>query len=162
MTSSFIDVRDLPGVDTAIENALNKLLTNLLVEPNCVTWDVENWWINRPVMQRAMAAAGADGLPGFEASPPGARADGERRRVQRREGIQGDVHPRRGCGVLARPTLTVAMSVHLAEIETREEAKPTSYYVKLKRGTKKYTTDGGAKATAKETPTSRPPTTTRE
>ena len=149
VTSSFIDMRDLPGVDTAIENSLNKLLTNLLVEPNCVTWDVEDWWINRPVMQRAMAPPAPTACPA-RASPPGARADGGGGAHSRREGIQGDVHPRRGRGVLRAPTLTVAMSVHLAEIETREKAKPTSYYVKLKRGTKKYTTDG-AKATAKET-----------
>ena len=48
MTSSFVDIRDLPGVDSLIENALNNLFTNVLVEPNCVNWDVEKWWINRP------------------------------------------------------------------------------------------------------------------
>jgi Ca2+-dependent lipid-binding protein len=62
MTSSFIDVRDLPGVDSAIENALNKLFTNVLVEPNCVNWDVEKWWINRPAAQPPRAGAlGPDG-----------------------------------------------------------------------------------------------------
>ena len=150
VTSSFIDVRDLPGVDTAIENALNKLLTNLLVEPNCVTWDVEKWWINRPVMQRAMAAAGADGLPGSGVSPEELELmeEAERIRVAKESKVTSILAA--GAGYSRAPTLTVAMSVHLAEIETREGAKPTSYYVKLKRGTKKYTTDG-ARATATET-----------
>ena len=150
VTSSFIDMRDLPGVDTAIENSLNKLLTNLLVEPNCVTWDVEDWWINRPVMQRAMAAAGADGLPGSGISPQELELMEEAERIRAAKESKVTSILAAGAGYSRAPTLTVAMSVHLAEIETREKAKPTSYYVKLKRGTKKYTTDG-AKATAKET-----------
>ena len=50
------------GVDTAIENALNKLFSNLLVEPNAVTWDVERWWVNRPGAQRGARASQGCGL----------------------------------------------------------------------------------------------------
>ena len=31
----------IAGVDSLIENALNNQFTNVLVEPNCVNWDVE-------------------------------------------------------------------------------------------------------------------------
>jgi hypothetical protein len=151
MTSSFIDVRDLPGVDSAIENALNKLFTNVLVEPNCVNWDVEKWWINRPAAQPPHAL-GPDGL---------ARSGGsitteeqelllEAERIRAAKGSSVSSMLAAGAGYAKKPTLSVSVSVHLAEMETREDAKPTSYFVKIKRGAKKFTTEG-AKATPSET-----------
>ena len=149
VTSSFVDVRDLPGVDTAIENALNKLFTNLLVEPNAVTWDVERWWINRP----------RPGVPG--GTQPGASGDGsgsnagsaamsagaldeeimsEAERIRQAKGSSISSILAAGAGYSKQPTLMVSLSVHLAEIETTENANRSSYYVKLKRGPKKYTT----------------------
>ena len=67
MTSSFIDASER-GVDSAIENALNKLFTNTLVEPNCVNWDVEKWWVDRPAATGQ--PLGADGSQGTCAAAP--------------------------------------------------------------------------------------------
>jgi hypothetical protein len=168
VTSSFIDVRDLPGVDTAIENALNKLFTNLLVEPNAITWDVEKWWINRP---RAMAARAAkqgfdpNAAANNDAGEGGGGGGGgggddndelmsEAERIRQAKGSSISSILAAGAGYSKAPTLMVAMSVHLAEIETPDmeasaagygsagHGRATSYYVKLKRGMKKYTTVG--------------------
>ena len=151
MTSSFIDVRDLPGVDSAIENALNKLFTNTLVEPNCVNWDVEKWWVNRP------AATGQPlGADGFAASRGGSmtaedqQVVAEAERIQSAKGSSVSSMLAAGAGYSRKPTLSVSVSVHLAEVETREDAAPTSYYVKIRRGAKKFTTEG-AKAVPSET-----------
>ena len=154
MTSSFIDVRDLPGVDSAIENALNKLFTNVLVEPNCVNWDVEKWWVNRPAAQPPRA--GALGPDGFAASRGGSMTAEDQQvvleaeRIQSAKGSSVSSMLAAGAGYSRKPTLSVSVSVHLAEVETREDAAPTSYYVKIRRGAKKFTTEG-AKAVPSET-----------
>lgn len=152
MTSSFIDVRDLPGVDSAIENALNKLFTNVLVEPNCVNWDVENWWINRPAAQPQPHALGPDGLARSGGSMTTEEQEllAEAERIRAAKGSSVSSMLAAGAGYAKKPTLSVSVSVHLAEMETREDAKPTSYFVKIKRGAKKFTTEG-AKATPSET-----------
>jgi hypothetical protein len=152
MTSSFIDVRDLPGVDNAVENALNKLFTNVLVEPNCVNWDVEKWWINRPIAQAGRGAfGGADGIlksGSLSAEDRGLFAEAERIRLSKEGSVSSMLAA--GAGYSKKPTLRVSISVHLAEMETREDAAATSYFAKLKRGAKKFTTDG-AKAVPTET-----------
>ena len=152
VTSSFIDVRDLPGVDTAIENALNKLLTNLLVEPNCVTWDVEKWWINRPV---ARVAATHNNVAGLSQEELEVMEEADKIRAAKGSSVTSMLAA--GAGYSKQPTLTVAVSVHFAEIETDPPktsggggGKSLSYTVKLKRGAKKYATDG-AKAAPAET-----------
>lgn len=152
MTSSFIDVRDLPGVDSAIENALNKLFTNVLVEPNCVNWDVENWWINRPAAQPQPHALGPDGLARSGGSMTTEEQEllAEAERIRAAKGSSVSSMLAAGAGYAKKPTLSVSVSVHLAEMETREDAKSTSYFVKIKRGAKKFTTEG-AKATPSET-----------
>ena len=152
MTSSFIDVRDLPGVDGAIENALNKLFTNVLVEPNCVNWDVEKWWINRPAAQPPGNAFGPDALAraGGSVTTEEQELLAEAERIRAAKGSSVSSMLAAGAGYAKKPTLSVSVSVHLAEVETREDAAPTSYFVKIKRGAKKFTTDG-AKATPSET-----------
>ena len=151
MTSSFIDVRDLPGVDSAIENALNKLFTNVLVEPNCVNWDVEKWWINRSAA-RQVNALGLDGIARSGGSVTTEEQDllAEAERIRAAKGSSVSSMLAAGAGYSKKPTLSVSVSVHLAEVETREDAKPTSYFVKIKRGAKKFTTEG-AKAVPSET-----------
>lgn len=156
VTSSFIDVRDLPGVDTAIENALNKLFTNLLVEPNAITWDVEKWWINRPraVATRAAKQGGATATAaGGEGGGGEGGADGElmseAERICQAKGSSISSILAAGAGYSKAPTLMVAMSVHLAEIETQQSSRAANYYVRLKRGMKKYSTDA-AKAVPQE------------
>ncbi len=145
MTSSFVDIRDLPGVDSLIENALNNLFTNVLVEPNCVNWDVEKWWINRP-------GAREPGALGLNTDNPGeiteAELLAEAERIQGKKG--SSLTSIMGLGSSKHPTMTVAMTVHLAEIESKEGAKPCSFYVRCKRGAKKHTTEA-AKAAPVET-----------
>jgi hypothetical protein len=150
MTSSFIDVRDLPGVDSAIENALNKLFTNVLVEPNCVNWDVEKWWINRPAAQPPRAGALGPDSRGGSMTAEDQQVVLEAERIQSAKGSSVSSMLAAGAGYSRKPTLSVSVSVHLAEVETREDAAPTSYYVKIKRGAKKFTTEG-AKAVPSET-----------
>ena len=136
MTSSFVDIRDLPGVDSLIENALNNLFTNVLVEPNCVNWDVEKWWINRP-------GAREPGALGLNTDNPGeiteAQLLAEAERIQGKKG--SSLTSMMGMGSAKHPTMMVAMTVHLAEIESKEGAKPASFYVRCKRGAKKHTTE---------------------
>ena len=157
MTSSFIDVRDLPGVDSLIENSLNKLFTNVLVEPNCVNWDVEKWWINRPAaLAAAGAVMGADGV----IRPANGNAHNltteeqelfaEAERIQKEKGSSAYSMLAAGAGYAKKPTLSVSISVHLAEMECLESTRATSYFAKIKRGAKKHTTEG-AKAVPAET-----------
>jgi hypothetical protein len=161
VTSSFIDVRDLPGVDTAIENALNKLFTNMLVEPNSFTWDVEKWWINRPPKYAPWpTSTGGGGSSGDHGSSPASADDevmNEAERILQAKGSSISSILAAGAGYSKTPTLMVSMSVHLAEIETDEgpTTHARSYYVKLKRGMKKYTTDA-AKAVPQETLVAQP------
>ena len=74
----------------------------------------------------------------------------EAERIQSAKGSSVSSMLAAGAGYSRKPTLSVSVSVHLAEVETREDAAPTSYYVKIRRGAKKFTTEG-AKAVPSET-----------
>ena len=156
MTSSMIDIRDLPGLDRTVENALNKMFTNVLVEPNIVLWNVERWWWNRDlpkicIVCRGPCVACKMGISTVaqELAVPGLEQDVIDEAAAMRQGKSKEDKSRLMSGT-KNPTLTLAISIHLAEIETLKGTKRKDYYVKLKRGPKKFTTDG-AKAAPVET-----------
>ena len=136
------------------------MFTNVLVEPNCVNWDVEKWWVNRPAALALVGGVmGADGvirpLQGHGTSGTltleelELRAEAER--IQLAKGSSVSSMLAAGAGYAKKPTLSVSISVHLAEMETvADPSAVVSYFVKIKRGVKKHTTDG-AKATPVET-----------
>ena len=130
------------------------------MEPNCVNWDVEKWWVNRPAALALVGGVmGADGvirpLQGHGTSGTltleelELRAEAER--IQLAKGSSVSSMLAAGAGYAKKPTLSVSISVHLAEMETvADPSAVVSYFVKIKRGVKKHTTDG-AKATPVET-----------